>query len=928
MRYKLTDNKFIFKISELSAEEQRLASPVFRELLDNALAFQSDSGDIEIPVVEILKLDSSSKKLLGLPPECPYALNLYADNLLQASDFSIQFRFLTFYPGGEILPFQKHNCIIEIHERHYLLSLDQYLAIEKIEVYKNLTGKTLNSNLLHLGEIKKTINLSNTYFDSVLESEDVVIPEKIYVEATFENGELKIFPRLNDALSEDAQLLTDIQDKKYSERFQKKPSVPESINLDKENGGRIRILNAPEISDDLQKLKEHQLITNASEIRDFVENPAKILNSDHLNLDFFYSDRVKELGILKPKFTTFVTPYKSEWIPGFFIEDSIEGDRHITLDSIYEADELSVYVENAIHEGSSEANFKNETIPLDKAQELLDIARRQLADKSKPLDPSLEHNAPKYLILKDNNLELQYEDEISSNEIQHIFYEINNLREGINLKDHQKEGVAWLQSLYLAKQPGCLLADDMGLGKTIQLLYFIEWLSSQSDKPVLVCAPISLLSNWESEYNKFFDSQSYKIELLYGAHLKRFYKGYHKEYNQEDAARLQKKKIILTNYETVRGYQFCLGLVDFATVVLDEAQKIKTNGTLVTQSVKALKADFKIAMTGTPVENTLMDIWSIMDFCVSGLLNSEKNFYQKYHKPVSTASYEEQKRITDMLRSEIGIFFKRRLKKDVAKDLPAKFDNADSRRKIPMSAYQFEKYKSEISKIKNDSINKSNMLTVISNLKGISDHPDLNSELDYSSDIDQIINNSAKLKETVSILNDIVSKEEKVILFAERRNTQQLLYFVINRLFGLEPHIINGDTPTTENIGDSIRLSRQAAIDLFHMKKGFNVIIMSPIAAGVGLNVVGANHVIHYSRHWNPAKESQATDRAYRIGQTKDVYVYYPMAVFPKNVSDDNSKSFDEVLDSLLSNKKILAENTLFPTDQAEILPADLLSML
>jgi HJR/Mrr/RecB family endonuclease len=140
-------------------------------------------------------------------------------------------------------------------------------------------------------------------------------------------------------------------------------------------------------------------------------------------------------------------------------------------------------------------------------------------------------------------------------------------------------------------------------------------------------------------------------------------------------------------------------------------------------------------------------------------------------------------------------------------------------------------------------------------------------------------------------------------------------------------HIINGDTPTTKQDESKAKLSRQQAIDHFQSEEGFNVIIMSPIAAGVGLNVTKANHIIHYSRHWNPAKEEQATDRAYRIGQKKDVFVYYPMAIFPEEMKDESGnrlKSFDEILDTLLNNKKTLASNTLFPTEQAEITPDEL----
>jgi HJR/Mrr/RecB family endonuclease len=212
-------------------------------------------------------------------------------------------------------------------------------------------------------------------------------------------------------------------------------------------------------------------------------------------------------------------------------------------------------------------------------------------------------------------------------------------------------------------------------------------------------------------------------------------------------------------------------------------------------------------------------------------------------------------------------------------------------------------------------------------VRDISDHPYLleNQILNFTSD--ELINSSSKLQTTVGILADIKSKNEKVIVFADRRETQKMLQKVVYDTFGIFTSIINGDTPTTKQLEGKSKLSRQQTIDRFQEEEGFNVIIMSPIAAGVGLNVTKANHIIHYTRHWNPAKEEQATDRAYRIGQQKDVYVYYPMAIFPDDMKDEEGnimKSFDEILDTLLNNKKALASHTLFPTEQAEITPDEL----
>ena len=182
-----------------------------------------------------------------------------------------------------------------------------------------------------------------------------------------------------------------------------------------------------------------------------------------------------------------------------------------------------------------------------------------------------------------------------------------------------------------------------------------------------------------------------------------------------------------------------------------------------------------------------------------------------------------------------------------------------------------------------------------------------------------LIPKSAKLVQTVDILKQIRAKGEKAILYADRKVTQRMLAKVLREVFDIPTRIINGDTPAG-NTGSASNKTRQQLIDEFEARDGFGALVMSPIAAGVGLNITAANHVIHYARHWNPAKEDQATDRVYRIGQEKDVHVYYPMCTIP----DDAFQSFDLILDDLLRRKRALADASLFPSERVEVEPADL----
>lgn len=395
-----------------------------------------------------------------------------------------------------------------------------------------------------------------------------------------------------------------------------------------------------------------------------------------------------------------------------------------------------------------------------------------------------------------------------------------------------------------------------------------------------------------------------------------------KDLNPKEVERLEKMQLILTNYESVRNRQLNFCAVDYAAVILDEAQKAKTPGSLVTNSVKALKADFKIAVTGTPVENTLVDLWCIMDFSIPGLLGNAREFSKQYQNPLKDNDTDIEK-LGKELRARLGCYFERRLKTDVAKDLPAK---RVYRKEMEMSKLQKQLYRDELNAVMSTrcegKMPQGMMFKVIAAFRQICDSPYL-SNIDYSEiELDELVSSSSKLHITVSILDDILQKKEKVIIFTDHKDTQRLLRSVIYRKYGINAHIINGDTPVATINAYSQKMSRQQTVDDFQEQDGFNVVIMSPLAAGMGLNITGANHVIHYSRFWNPAKEQQATDRAYRIGQQKEVSVYYPMSV------SKDFKSFDVIIDALLAKKTELADATLFPTMRTEIKQQELYDSL
>jgi SNF2 family DNA or RNA helicase len=266
------------------------------------------------------------------------------------------------------------------------------------------------------------------------------------------------------------------------------------------------------------------------------------------------------------------------------------------------------------------------------------------------------------------------------------------------------------------------------------------------------------------------------------------------------------------------------------------------------------------------------------------------------------------------IREAMGQYFLRRLKMDVAKDLPKKNIRYIECEMLELQKSQYQSIVNNAIAERDSSKPKTGyMLTCLQQLKSISDHPAQGGDY-LSMPIAEIVSSSAKMKALLQILTEIKSRNEKVIIFADRRDMQQILKRVVRHYYQIDCHIINGETPTTKsNCFHQGKETRLQAVQDFQRRNGFNVIIMSPIAAGMGLNVVGANHVVHYSRHWNPAKENQATDRVYRIGQDKEVFVYYPIATYP------GIKSFDENLDELLKRKSQLADATLFPSARIEI---------
>ena len=665
-----------------------------------------------------------------------------------------------------------------------------------------------------------------------------------------------------------------------------------------------------ELKSDLEEIRQHEDDLQAKNVLD--------LNN--------YSDRVIGIGEAEKLSSEAIQKDsgESEWLPQNLIDGSADLSQFTSDNTDATTELLEQRIQHAEAEGESFVIHpdSNVSIPLDDAKKLLNDLRDSKSDDPAENDieqeqPEADETKKKSTLLIANNID---EADFTKKRAETLTFDESSSPQArlpssfrsqeFSLKKHQEYGIAWLQNLYQyapTQVSGCLLADDMGLGKTLQLLCFIgEYLETAEDKkPALVVAPVSLLENWESEINRFFSAKFGKVLSLYGDNLKQRKIPKHlispqlrNDYgitNLLEDNWLGGADIVLTTYETMRDLEFSLGRVDWSIMICDEAQKIKVPTAMVTKAAKAQKADFKIACTGTPVENSLVDLWCLFDFIQENLMGSLSEFNKEYRRPIEKKD-DEDNAIIDELRQLIEPQVLRRMKHDVA-ELPAKHEINDCKN-IEISTLQRTLYKQVSNDYRSlsEQGHKGVMLKALHDMRMICAHP-LNFQEKAT------IKDSPKAEWLINTLETIKQKNEKVIIFTEFRAIQVFLKRLLLERFGLNVTTVNGDSNTNSRVG----LTRQGIIDKFQETNGFNVIILSTVAVGFGVNIQKANHVIHYTRSWNPAKEDQATDRAYRIGQDKEVYVYYP------SISADDFETFEIKLDKLLSSKRSLADDMLKP---------------
>jgi SNF2 family DNA or RNA helicase len=928
--------KFINWQKQLELSSSMLYA-ILQELLDNGLA-SLDNNEEEVSVSPegvyyLLDLEDGGlfRNFLKLPDYTNLVMLLESvgSQIISDSRFRLSYRH---FKSVDPYPIQsirlKPEGIFWMNDGriHSMMRQKEFQLVQEIQAFNNRDTSSIAESYLLYGKVLETQkSCSHVRFEETLKGHDVFIPEKLELDLSKSGSSYEL--KANIVSNEENILYQPSFDKSFKESNLTK----EIYTIPPRDGSteRIHIPFTKKQQEQLHKIKQynHDLKTG-KDIGDIISHPEKYFDISEIDISATFSERVIGLGEYQPLTRSFSSCSGNEWFPGIEIVDPVEGSKEIVFKKREDLDEFSRLVDRSIEEKQKTVPYEGYKIPIEEAQELVATAKKQFNTPDKPVSPE-----KKVLIIKENLDELEYTEEIRGKEVEHKLQAVPNLAKKISLKEHQKEGVAWMQALFERKEPGCLLADDMGLGKTLQVMSFIEWVSSNMPKEsfakVLISAPKSLLENWKNEYEKFFPEGFYSAIILTSNE---------KEYTRNLAIHSETWKtptIIITNYETLKFNQIEMAKVKWDVVVLDEAQNIKTPGTLVTNAAKALNTRFRIALTGTPVENSFQDLWCLMDFSLPGLLGSRKEFNKAYSEKKESTD-EELEYMGESIRSEIGPYIKRRNKSVLGSELKPKYISTLSEHNhvFPvdcsllvqhMPVRQKEAYDG-IRDMMKDSENRRQTVKYIGEMKKVSDHPDftkdygsLSAEFDSKNYWAEFASHSARLNAILPALDKIRKQKEKVLIFAEYRFTQYILKMILQDRFKLKDiKIINGDVSVTASKRNNE--TRQGIVNQFNDSKGFNILILSPIAAGTGLTITGANHVIHYSRHWNPAKENQATDRAYRIGQEKPVYVYYPMAVC------NEYKTFDYILNDLLTRKNHLADSALFPSAKYRVTDEDIIN--
>ena len=636
-----------------------------------------------------------------------------------------------------------------------------------------------------------------------------------------------------------------------------------------------------------------------------------------------YADRAIGIGLWeKPEFA-FFTPQPEVWLPETF---------SLNLGGVWvrlERDTVAVLrgkVDDAIEVGRSSVEYEGQQIPAtdevrQKLAEVIGMEQPRDRQETGPGRGEPETKEPIVVRVHENFVEENWPPEIPTRKIRTP----TDQTPGVHtpLLSHQSEALRWQIEAWRSGLPGILNADDQGLGKTLQTLAFLAWLQADMDqaqrprrKPFLVVAPRGLLRTWENEVSHHLTGIGLGARVrVYGPDMKARRIPHMAGRDTDDGRpRLDFKDIqsairngnghrfwFLTTYETLSNYQHSFRQISFSVIVFDEIQKIKNVQTLIALAARSVKGDFRIGLTGTPIENQVADLWAIMDAVAPRSLGTLEDFAERYRHITQHGMEELHARLFKQRRNGGRSYppvAQRNLKENEITGLPRKDYRLYPSTMPDVQATAYEKAREFLA-----AGEKGAALKMLHHLRSVSLHPHPPETADM--DMEDYFTCSARFAGMHDVLARIREWGERALIFTEHRQMQQFVAQWLRSEFQLdETPIVNGATSIAK---------RQLYIQRFqqHLEsdRGFSVMILSPRVAGVGLTLTAATHVIHLSRWWNSAVEEQCNDRIYRIGQKKDVTVHLPLAVHPIH----RERSFDCVLNKLMKRKSSLAHAALWP---------------
>ncbi|HKI84153.1 MAG TPA: SNF2-related protein [Candidatus Krumholzibacteria bacterium] len=894
------------------------AGPILR-LLDeddaSQLVRQDHDGGVLVGHQAVSSFAPGELLQLGLPMQCPFTLELSASQRLTAPNSHIDYRY--WHPDGfPIGSLERRGSLVTSSEDTFVLSEPVHLLVSGIDEFNAHPPESMPERLAAWGRLKELVP-QDARLDDHLKSTRVAVASTFTLQPFLnDQGEADFSPvpgwtQAADLEAGEDEQFEEILPEARQEEFERRFVQFRSARTEYPVGTGWFLVWSPDTLRALEVVRELKEASLEKRV-DFLRRPRAYLQEALPDLDekvleslFYdedYSERVEGVGIWEPRILPWVKKSGEAWLPDADLGLRI-GDTYVRV-APEDVASLREEVARAKEEGRGTVDYRGYAIPATDAA--LDGLEALVVEIPPELDGPKPHNPDErpdrvVLLVKGNFEEVSYQ---SGSRPHHGHVGILPAAVDPELPlPHQLDAVRWLQDHWAQGSPGALLADDMGLGKTLAALIFMVWVREQFSparkRPIVTVAPTGLLSNWIAESEKHLDSGALGTQFVARGAVLRALKTSSSGTELQagvpllDIRRLAECDWVLTSYETWRDYQHSFGKIQWSVAVYDEVQKVKNPAAAVTDAAKATKAEFSLALTGTPVETRLADLWCVVDLVQPGQLGSLKEFSKAYEKP-PTSVEETITPLRDMLLGEPPAIMKRRLKEDHLTGLPERETHCY---RVTMPPGQADAYADAVGRART-STGKGAVLKALQEMRSVSLHPGF----EPGSDDETFIRRSARLMKTFEILDRVAEANQKALVFLEVRDLQGILVEMIQRRYQLSarPLIINGA------VSGQKRLER---VEEFQGRDGFDVMLLSPRAGGVGLTLTEANHVIHLNRWWNPAVEDQCNDRVYRIGQERKVQIHLPLAVHPEY----GDHSFDILLDGLLERRRRLSRTVLAP---------------